>query len=101
MIVSGDAFRVLAEFSQHLRSIDFRQIQVQQKNIRTRCSSAFPELRQIFKRFRAIFHHVQLVLNLVLLQRFLHQQNVARIVLSQQNFKHFDSPPHPAARNGT
>ncbi len=82
---------MLPEFSQHLGPIDFRQIQIQQKNIRTRCFPGFSHLRQIGKRLRAIFHYMQLVLNMVLLQCFLHQQNVARIVLSQQNLQHSES----------
>jgi len=77
---------VTAKLAKHLPAVDFRKVQIKQQEIRQRSSSGAPCMRDPIQRFRAIPDYVQLMPDVMLLQSFLHEKNVARVVLRQKYF---------------
>jgi trans-aconitate methyltransferase len=71
---------VLAKLGEYLAAVRFRQVQVQKQKIRQRSPARLSNVRYPSQCFRAIPDHVQLMQDVVLTERFLHQQNVPGVV---------------------
>jgi hypothetical protein len=83
----GDAAQALVglHLGQHLATVHARQVEVQQDEVGRRRGGVLALLAQERERLLTVADAVQLVAQLVVLERLAHEHDVARIVLDEQD----------------
>ncbi len=75
---------MLANGTQYLPPVRFRQIQIQENEVRHWLSPRLSYARYVSQGFLAIPNHVQSMPDVMFLQRLLHEQNVPGIIFEQK-----------------
>lgn len=73
-----------ANRTQYLSAVGFRQIQIEEHEVRQGLSPRLPHVRDVSQGFLAVANHVQALPDVMFLQRLLHEQNVSGVVFQQK-----------------